>query len=612
MFTLRGLSLGLVKRACLILELLAALPRSGVLFQQIQSENYSTGPKGATQMKRSQIYVALSLPVVLLAALASALSAQNPLAALENAAKQKAAEAAIETLLNNQLPLTLNAKDVYPTVNQLPGGPFSPTPLQLTADQLDQPIAPGDYTINTLDFCSEYSVHEPGAGVAYVLGPYEGKAAGAIGALIWRGTVQYHINPNTLQAVSWTIQSGLTYSQMPKSYQAIVDQVIPDFKSEFTSDFIVNLETTYNNAARAAQLPPLDAMLAKMGAPGQLALDAERQRAILTRQNTSDQIREQTLFQGQESGLYTPVKAETGPWTERVKNQVYMKLLIAGGNMNTNNVMQIRILPSPNQNASAAGTLPYLAPHLVRAAYGEPQITPALADAAVTITGIMQGTIGYSQGRGAQALGQVPVVFQNPAPAPSSTPIGVAQTATQGPVTVIHAGTTTPVPLEPGDTIGINDTIQTGPGAKASILFDDNTEFTLGENSKLKVDDYVYDPDGNSNRASYRFLEGVFQYVGGLIEKNNPAGVHIDTPVDGVGIRGTEFIAKVNPAGNSLEVDLISGAVALTPNGSTAAGPTTSAPAQIKVSPQGTKVLPLTQGQYDTIESQMTPAAPIS
>ena len=559
-------------------------------------------------MKKPQSFVALSLPIVLLAALASALAAQNPLVALENAAKEKAAEAAIETLLNNQLPLILNAKDVYPTVNQLPGGPFSPTPLQLTADQLNQPLAPGDYTINTLDFCSEYSVHEPGAGVAYVLGPYEGKAAGAIGALIWRGTVQYHINPNSLQAVSWTIQSGLTYSQMPKSYQAIVDQVIPDFKSEIASDFIVNLETTYNNTAKTAQLPPLDTMLAKMGAPGQLALDAERQRAILTALNTNDQLREQTLFQGQESGIYTPVKAETGPWTERVKDQVYMKLLIAGGNMNTNNVMQIRIMPSPTANASnIRGNA-----RLIQASYGEPQVTPALADTAVTITGIMQGTLGYSQGRGAQALGQVPVVSQNAAPAPSSTPIGVAQTATQGPVTMIHAGTTTPVPLEPGDTIGMNDTIQTGPGGKASLLFDDNTELTLGENTKLKVDDYVYDPDGNSNKASYRFLEGAFQYVSGLIEKKNPADVRIDTPVDGIGIRGTEFIAKVNPAGNSLEVNLISGAIALTPNGSTTAGPTMTAPAQIEVTPQGTKVLPLTQDQYDAIEAQLTPAAPIT
>jgi hypothetical protein len=545
--------------------------------------------------------------IVLSAALSIFCAAQNPLATLENAAKEKAAEVAIETLLNNQLPLILNAKDVYPTVNQLPGGPFSPTPLQLTADQLDQPLAPGDYTINTLDFCSEYSVHEPGAGVAYVLGPYEGKAAGAIGALIWRGTVQYHINPNTLQAVSWTIQSGLTYSQMPKSYQAIVDQVIPDFKSEIISDFVVNLETTYNSAAKSAQLPPLDTMLAKMGPPGQLALDAERQRAILTRQNTSDQLREQTLFQGQESGIYTPVKAETGPWTERVKDQVYMKLLIAGGNMNTNNVMQIRIMPSPTANASNTRGNAWL----VRASYGEPQTAPAAEGPDTSLASIMQGTLGYSQGRGAQALGQVPVVSQNPAPEPSSTPIGVAQTATQGPVTVIHAGTTTPVPLEPGDTIGINDTIQTGPGAKASILFDDNTEFTLGENTKLKVDDYVYDPDGTANRASYTFLEGVFQYVGGLIDQKDPANVRIHTEVGEIGIRGTEFIAKSDGTPNNLEIDLITGAVALTPTGK-AAGPTMTAPAQIEVTPQGTKVLPLTQDQYDTIRTQLTPAAPIS
>ena len=113
-------------------------------------------------------------------------AAQNPLAALENEAKEKAAEAALTKVLNDNLPLTLDAKDVYPTVTTLPGGPFSaaPTPLKLTADELDQPLPPGDYTINTLDFCSQYSVHEPGAGLAYVLGPYEGKAAGAIGALI--------------------------------------------------------------------------------------------------------------------------------------------------------------------------------------------------------------------------------------------------------------------------------------------------------------------------------------------------------------------------------------------------------------------------------------------
>ncbi len=531
-------------------------------------------------------------------------AAQNPLTALADAAKEKAAETAIEDLLNNQLPLTLNAKDVYPTVTTLPGGPFSPQPLQLTADELNQPIAPGDYTINTLDFCSEYSVHQPGAGVAYVLGPYEGKAAGAIGALIWRGTVEYNTPPSSLQAVSWAIQSGLTYSQMPKTYQAIIDQVIPDFKGEITGDFVTNLENTYNGYAGTVKLPPLDTMLAKMGTPGQLALDAERQRAILTAQNTSDQLKQQTLFQGQESGIYTPVKAEDGPWTERVKGQVYMKLLIAGGNMATNNVMQIRILPSPTANAANATG----GARLLRASYGEPQITPSIAAVAITMAALMQGMLGYSQGQGAQALGQVPVVSQS---APSSTPAGQVQT-TEGTVTVIHAGTTTPVPLNPGDPVNQNDTIQTGPGGRVDILFSDHTEFTIGEKAKLKIDDYVYNPNANSgNKARYSFLQGAFRYLSGLIAKKDPTDVNIDTPVGSLGIRGTEFVAKSDGTSTNLEIDLISGAVALTPTGG-AAGPTESAPVQIEVTAAGTQVLPLTQDQYNTILSQLNVAVPTS
>ena len=554
-------------------------------------------------MNTRPIRALLSLLVLLLAASALRLPAQNPFTSLEDAAKEKLAEQAIESLLNNQLPLTLNANDVYPTVTTLPGGPFTPQPLQITADQLDQPLAPGDYTINTLDFCSEYSVHEPGAGVAYVLGPYEGKAAGAIGALIWRGTVEYRINPNSLQAVSWTIQSGLTYSQMPKTYQAIVDQVIPDFKSEIASDFFVNLETTYNNSARTAKLPPLDTMLAKMGTPGQLALSAARQRAILTSQNTSDQLREQTLFQGQQSGLYTPVKAETGPWTERVKGQVYMKQLIAGGNMATDNVMQIRVMPPPTVNASIA---PGIAPRFIRTSYGEPQTAPSGEGSGTSLTALMEGMLGYSQGRSAQALGQVPVVSQS---APPSTPAGQVKEI-QGNVSVIRAGATTPVPLQLGDTINQNDTIETGADARAFIQFNDNTQITLGESTRLKIDDYVYEPNGTSNSASYRFLEGAFQYIGGLLDKKDP--VNINTPVDGIGIRGTEFVVKSDGTPNNLEIDLISGAIALTPTGSAAAGPTMSAPAQIEVTPQGMQMRPLTQDQYNSIKAQLTPRPPIS
>lgn len=533
-------------------------------------------------------------------------AAQNPLAGLENAAKEKATEAALTKVLNDNLPLTLDAKNVYPTVATLPGGPFSPTPLKLTAEQLNEPLPPGDYTINTLGFCSEYSVHRPGAGVAYVLGPYEGKAAGAVGALIWRGTEQYHIAPQSLQAVSWAIQSGLTYAQMPKTYQGIVDQVIPDFKSEITGDFVASLENTYNTAAKGLSLPPLDTMLAKLGKPGQLALDAERQRKILTSQNTSDQIKEQTLFQGQESGAYTPVKAENGPWTERVPGRVYMKLLIAGGNMASNNVMQIRVMsPTGNAGLQADG------PQLVRAAYGGQTGTPA-DSSAPSITSLMEGMLGYSQGQGAQALGQVAVAAPVQGPPPPPTVLAGKAMSINGNVSVIRAGTTTAVPLKPGDEIDVGDTIETGSDGKTYILFADNTQMKLSNDTKLKVDEYVYDPNNPSGSSvGYRILEGAFQYIGGLLVKPN-SGERIETSYGCICIRGTELIGKVNTTANTVEVNLISGALSWIPTGSTAAGPTINAPMKIEVTPQGVQAMPLTQDQCNTLKAQYFPDVPTS
>ena len=564
------------------------------------------------KIRRSTVALLIALPAVL----SSFCAAQNPFTALADAAKEKLAEQAIEKLLNDQLPLTLNANDVYPTVANLPGGPFNPTPLKLTADQLNQPLAPGDYTINTLDFCSEYSVHVPGAGVAYVLGPYEGKAAGAIGALIWRGTVQYSINPNSLQAISWAIQSGLTYSQMPKTYQAIVDQVIPDFKSEIASDFFVNLETTYNSAARSAKLPPLDTILAKMGEPGQLALSAERQRAILMRQGTNDQIRDQTLFQGQQSGLYTPVKAENGPWTERIKGQVYMKLLIAGGNMATNNVMQIRVMPSP----TAIATNSFGSAHLIRASYGEPQSAPAGEGSDTSVSGLMQGMIGYSQGRGAQALGQVPVVGPPqgpPAPAAAGTVKDIDGTAY-----VKRAGSDTWTKLNPGDSFNVNDILQATWRSDIDIVMSDGTKWTIGSNSEWNVQNYQYNPASlMDDIANYQVLQGTFMYVGGLIEKASPPNVILEGceiyggdhyGCGSIGIRGTEFIWKVDPTAKTMEIDLIKGSVAVTPAGSTTAGPAINAPMQIKVTPQGVTTLPLTQDQYNTIKTQLISGPPTS
>jgi len=524
--------------------------------------------------------------------------AQNPLAGLEQAVKQKAAETAISTLLNNQLPLVLNAKSIYPTVSVLPGGPFQPTLLTLTTADVDKPLPPGDYQIPMWAFCSEYSVHRPGAGVAYVLGPMEGKAGPAIAALYWRGVVEKNVNPQLLLYVGWTIQSGITYAQMPKTYQAVIDEVIPDYKVQLSGDFFQSLENTYQSYAKPLNMPPLDQVLAKMGKPGELALSAERQRAGLLRQNTSDQIKEQTLFAGQESGVYTPVKLEDGPWTERIKGVAYMKLKIVGGNMVNNNVMQIRILPAGGNQARVEH-----GPRLARASY-EVEQTEGTGAPQPTLSSLVQGVIGYSVGQGAQALAQIPALPAAPA-VPAKTKAGTVNLA-QGTVTVIRDGAT--IPLKNGDTIYENDTIVTGPNSGAQVSFADNTQLNMSANTKLLMDSFVY--DGNTPARSslvMQWLKGAFVFTSGLIGKN---GGHeqIQAGFGCICIRGTEFVAKFISA-TSVEVDLISGSAAIGPNGTDV---TPGIPAPAKILYNGSKVTrsPLTAAQYAAIKAQLMAKSP--
>ena len=533
---------------------------------------------------------------------------QNPFGQFGEALKQ-AAEKTVSALLDNDLPLRLDANAVYPTVSAPPGGPFAPQPLSLNVADLDRPFLSGDYTLNVLAFCTEYSVHRPGAGVAYRLGPLQGKAASVIGDLLWRGTLAKNVQPQQLQAVSWAIQSGLRYGQMPRTYQSVIDNVIPEHRSQLNGDFFQSLEDAYNSLAKGTRLPPLQQMLTGMGKSGQLALSADRQRQALLRQKTSDQLKEQTLFAGQESAVYTPVRAEQGPWTERIPDVAYVRFLIVGGNLARNNIMQIRILSARGQRAGAQG------PHLMYASF---VATPA-ASAAMTALGsssqtetmtattpanLTAGTIGCAVGQGAQCLIPVPAANSaSAAPECVSPCVGHVQSL-QGKVQVTRGGTL--ISLKAEDQIDMNDKIETSKNSKAVLAFSDNTQMTLGGETRVQVDSYVYDPSQKSGMA-YQLMNGAFRYVSSLIGKhdNDP---RIDTPVGTIGIRGTEFVVSHGPAGQD-EIDLIRRQVDITPKALTQAT-TFKGPVKIMLNDNSATGSPLSQAEYDAIQARLSPAQP--
>ena len=323
-----------------------------------------------------------------LAALARA-DAQFPsLGGALNAGKIAATKKAVGSVLNTELPIKLDASNLYPTIETLPGAAFNPKPIEYNSTASLKALAPGDYEVTVLAFCTQYSIHRPGEGVAYSLGPLLGKAKTLTANLLWRGTWA-GIDPSDLQGAAWGIQSGLRYDQLPKRYQRLLDRFAPEYKDEIADDFYQKMQDTYSGyASNVPGMPSLDEMLGGMGDAGQLALSAKGEREALQSDAQDDAVRQQTLFAGSAQGIYTPQEAEVGPWTVRMPG-AYMRYKIVGGNLDDNNIMQIRL------TREAAPTTTLL--DLFQAHKGGTHV--------VTVDGM----IGYPRGTGAQDL--IPVLL---------------------------------------------------------------------------------------------------------------------------------------------------------------------------------------------------------
>jgi len=137
------------------------------------------------------------------------------------------------------------------------------------------------------------------------------------------------------------------------------------------------------------------------------------------------------------------------------------------------------------------------------------------------------------------------------------------------------------------------------------VLLADGTTLTLSENSKLTVDNYVFDwSNHNNDKASYNYLQGAFQYVSGLIAKKPDPDVRVETAYGQIGIRGTRFIARRAPCSSTQEVYLIEGQLAIKPQ---ATGETNicDAPVAIFFTSSNVSTAALTQATYDSISNEL-------
>lgn len=88
-----------------------------------------------------------------------------------------------------------------------------------------------------------------------------------------------------------------------------------------------------------------------------------------------------------------------------------------------------------------------------------------------------------------------------------------------------------------------------------NITFKDETKVRVTENSRLLIDDFVFDPKASdAGKLALKVGAGTVRYASGQIAKNNPQKVNIQTPTATIAVRGTDFNMTVDESGGSLVI----------------------------------------------------------
>ena len=101
------------------------------------------------------------------------------------------------------------------------------------------------------------------------------------------------------------------------------------------------------------------------------------------------------------------------------------------------------------------------------------------------------------------------------------------------------------LPARDGMGLAEGDLLRTGPDGRLGVLLRDDTRLSLGPDSEIRIDRFAFAPAQGNLALVLRMLRGAATYVSGKLAKLSPEAVRVETPVGIVGIRGTQFAARI-------------------------------------------------------------------
>jgi hypothetical protein len=101
------------------------------------------------------------------------------------------------------------------------------------------------------------------------------------------------------------------------------------------------------------------------------------------------------------------------------------------------------------------------------------------------------------------------------------------------------------VKAEVGTPVLQGSVLRTGAKSSMGLTFKDETIMSFGPDTQLTVNEYLYAPAQGKLSLVSLLAKGTMNYVSGIIAKLQPDAVSINTPAGIIGVRGTQFVVKV-------------------------------------------------------------------
>jgi hypothetical protein len=131
-------------------------------------------------------------------------------------------------------------------------------------------------------------------------------------------------------------------------------------------------------------------------------------------------------------------------------------------------------------------------------------------------------------------------------PAAADPAIGQIKSAS-GEVTVQRGGAREKIAA--GDRVYRSDLLTTGPDGAVGITFADNSMMSLGPDSRLSLDEFVFDTTTHVGVFESSLSSGTLAVKSGQIVKETPEAMKVRTPGALLGVRGTEFVVRAKGGG---------------------------------------------------------------